>query len=507
MGLIKAAMGAFGGTMADQWKEFIYCDSIPVDVLVKKGQKRLSSQGRSSNTSAEDNVISNGSRIAVNVGQCMVIVENGKIVDFCAEPGEYTYDTSLAPSLFTGEDLKDRVITAFKDMGKRFEFGGDPGRDQRVYFFNLKEIIGNKFGTPSPVPYKTSYIELGIPSLTIHLRMFGEYSYKITNPVLFYTNISNNVVDEYKRSEIDGQMKSELLQALGAAFGKLGKEDRIPYDELTAHTMELTDSLNEVLSKKWRDYRGIEVISMAISSIHISDEDEEKLKKLQDRQLNMSFRDPGMAAANLADAQMDAMRMAAQNQGGMGAAFGFMGMNMAQQAGGMNTQGLYNMAGQQQQAAWQQQQMQQPGMGMGVGVAPQQPQAPQQQAAPAGWTCTCGQTDNQGKFCANCGSPKPEPKPAADAWKCPQCGHDGNTGKFCAECGTAKPAEQAAPAGWTCSCGTLNQGKFCANCGSKKPADAPLYKCDKCGWVPPDPKNPPKFCPECGDLFDDNDVQ
>lgn len=478
MGLIKAGLGAVGGVLADQWKEFIYCDSLAADILVAKGAKRLSSQGRSSNTSAEDNIISNGSVVAVNDGQCMIIVEQGKVVDICAEPGEYVYDKSTEPSLFTGS-LKESVIAVFKQIGKRFTFGGDPGKDQRVYYFNTKEIVGNKYGTPSAVPFRVVDTNVGL-DMDIAIRCFGEYSYKITNPILFYTNVCGNVTEAYNRSEIDGQLKTELMTALQPAFAQISAMG-VRYSALPGHTQELADALNQVLSQKWSELRGLEIVSFGVSSVKASEEDEQMIKELQ---RNAAFRNPTMAAAQLVGAQAEAMKAAAANEGGMGAMGGFFGMNMAGQAGGMNAGNLFAMG--QQQAAVQQ-------------------AAPQQAPAANGWTCACG-TVNTGKFCSNCGGKKPEPKPAEGSWTC-ACGAV-NSGKFCAECGAKKPEPKPEqPAGWTCSCGAVNQGKFCAECGAKKPSGEPLYKCDKCGWEPPDPHHPPKFCPECGDLFDDNDKQ
>ena len=447
MGLIKAGMGAIGGVLADQWKEFIYCDSLAADVLVTKGQKRLSSEGRSSNTSAEANVISNGSRIAVNEGQAMIIVEQGKVVDLCAEPGEYIYDQSSEPSIFTGS-LGTGILDVFRQIGKRFTFGGDPGKDQRVYYFNIKEIMGNKYGTPSAVPFRVVDNNVGL-DIDIAIRCFGEYSYRVTNPILFYTNVCGNVEADYNRSEIDGQLKTELMTALQPAFAKISAMG-IRYSALPGHTMELATALNDVLSKKWSELRGIEIVSFGVSSVKASEEDEQMIKELQ---RNAAFRNPTMAAAHLVGAQAEAMKAAAANEGNMGAAMGFMGMNMANNAGGMNAGNLFAMG----QAQAQQQ------------AAQPQPQAPQAD----GWKCTCGAV---------------------------------NTGKFCGECGSAKPAPQKAD-GWTCACGSVNKGKFCGECGAKKPANAPLYKCDKCGWEPADPTKPPRFCPECGDIFNDEDKQ
>ncbi len=436
MGLILAALGSAGGVLADQWKEYFYCESLPNNVLAVKGRKRNS--GRSSNTRGSDNIISSGSVIAVADGQCMLIVEQGKIVDVCAEPGEYIYDSSTEPSIFSGK-LGEGIMEVFKQIGKRFTFGGEAPKDQRVYYFNTKEVTGNKYGTPSPVPFRVVDANIGL-DMDISIRCFGEYSYVLSNPLLFYTNVCGNVSGDYTREQLDGQMKSELLTALQPAFARIS-ELGIRYSALPGHTTELAAALNEELSGKWRDLRGIEIASIGVSSVKASEEDEAMIKELQ---RNAAFRNPNMAAAHLVGAQAAAMQAAANNQGA-GAPMAFMGMNMAGQAGGVNAQSLYQM-GQQQPAA-----------------------------------------------------------PAANSWTCPSCGAVA-TGKFCPECGTKKPAPAAAE-GWTCpSCGTVNKGKFCAECGAKKPAGAVQYRCDKCGWEPEDKTNPPKFCPECGDPFDNNDI-
>ena len=446
MGLISAALGAAGGVLADQWKEYFYCEALPENVMAVKGQKRVS--GRGSNTRGNDNVISNGSIIAVADGQCMIIVEQGKIVEVCAEPGEFRYDNTTAPSIFSG-NLGQSILDVFKQIGKQFTFGGQPGTDQRVYYFNTKELIGNKYGTPSPVPFRVVDARAGI-DIDISVRCFGEYSYHICNPLLFYANVCGNVESAYQRESLDGQLKTELLTALQPAFAKIS-EMGIRYSALPGHTMELADALNDVLSAKWRDLRGIEIVSLGVSSIKASEEDEAMLKELQK---NAAFVNPTLAAANLAGAQMSAMQAAANNQGG--AAMAFMGMNMAQQAGGLNAQSLYQMGAQQAAA---------------------QPAAPAQAALPV-----------------------------TGGWDCPSCGTRGIAGNFCPECGAKKPVAVSAD-GWTCpGCGKVNKGKFCAECGTKKPAGLPKYKCDKCGWEPEDPTKPPKFCPQCGDPFSEGDI-
>ena len=292
---------------------------------------------------------------------------------------------------------------------------------------------------------------------------------------MFYTNVCGNVTDGYTRDKLDGQLKTELLTALQPAFAKIS-DMGIRYSALPGHTMELADALNEVLSGKWRNLRGLEIVSFGVSSVKANEEDEQMIKEMQK---NAAFMDPTRAAAHLVGAQAAAMQSAASNQGA-GPAMAFMGMNMAGSAGGMNAQSLYQMGAQQ----------------------PAQQPAP---AAPAGWTCACGQTGIAGNFCPNCGTRKPEPKPAANAWTCPQCGQTGITGNFCPECGTRKPEERASDT-WTCACGAVNKGKFCSECGSRRPEAVKRYKCDKCGWEPADPTNPPRFCPECGDPFSDGDL-
>ena len=471
MGLIKAGIGALGRTLADQWKEFFYCDALPNDVLMRKGEKRTS--GRSSNTKGNDNIISNGSGIAVADGQCMIIVEQGKIVDICAESGEYTYDMSTEPSIFSGS-LGDSVKATFQTIGKRFTYGGDTAKDQRVYYFNTKELIDNKFGTPNPIPFRVVDSKIGL-DIDVSVRCSGVYSYKIADPMLFYTNVCGNVEQEYSRDELDGQLKTEFISALQPAFGRLSDMELRP-NQIVSHNTDLENAMNAALSAKWGELRGLKVVSIALGSVTLPDDDADMIKQAQRTAI---MKDPTMAAATLVGAQADAMKAAASNEAG--AMTGFMGMGMAMNAGGgMNAQNLFAM-GQQQQTA------------SAASSAPASPAADS-------WKCSCGATVT-GKFCPECGSKKPEPV-QANAWKC-SCGAT-VTGKFCPECGSPKPVSDD---GWTCACGTVNKGKFCSNCGSKKPDGAPLYRCDKCGWEPDDPHNPPKFCPECGDPFDDNDRQ
>jgi len=467
MGLIKAITGAAGGVLADQWKEFFYCDSIANDILIVKGQKRVS--GRSSNTKAEDNIISNGSGIAVADGQCMIIVEQGKVVELCAEPGQFTWNNSTEPSIFAGS-LGESIIETFKAIGKRFTYGGDTGKDQRVYYFNTKEILDNKFGTANPISFRVVDSRINF-DVDVSLRCNGTYTFRVTDPIKLYTNVTGNVAHSYSKDELRDTMKTEFISALGPALAKLSVLEIRP-NQIPAHTNDLEKYLNEELSAEW-GARGIGDVKVAINPPTLTEEDQEMLKTAQKTAM---YRDPTMAAATLVGAQADAMKTAAGNSAG--AMTGFMGMGMAMNAGGMNAQNLFQMGQQQQQ---------------------QIPHRPMSASDAMGWRCACGTTVT-GKFCPECGAKKPEPKPAG-SWTC-KCGATAS-GNFCPECGSPKPADE----GWRCSCGAVNKGKFCPECGAKKPAGVPQYKCDKCGWEPEKGVKPPKFCPECGDPFDDGDIQ
>ena len=455
MGLIRAAISAVGGTMADQWKEFFICESLDADVLAVKGQKRIGS--RSANKKGSDNLITSGSGIAVADGQCALIVEQGKIVEVCAEPGEYTYDASTEPTIFSG-NLGSSLDQVFDVISKRFTYGGDTGKDQRIYYINTKELIDNKFGTPNPVPFRVVDRNIGL-DVDVSVRCSGVYSYRISNPLLFYANVCGNVEQEYRREELDHQLKTEFISALQPAFAKISDLEIRP-NALPGHVTELCDAMNEALTGKWANTRGITVVSVAIGTIDLPKEDAEMIKQAQKTAI---LRDPMMAAATLTEAQAGAMKTAAGNSAG--AMTGFMGMGMAAQNGGMNAQNLYQMgaemaqhdAGQNQQNVGSQPHMTAPGKGG-------------EKEAAGKWICACGAVNEKD-------------------WK------------FCQECGKERPQE-----GWICSCGAENKGKFCTECGKPRPKGTPVYQCDKCGWKPEDPKNPPKFCPECGDPFDANDI-
>lgn len=439
MGLIKAAKDALSSLLADQWREFFYCDSLSNEVLMVKGSKKVT-DGRGGGKGS-DNIISNGSVVAVNEGQCMIIVEQGKIAEVCAEAGEFVYDSSTEPSLFYG-DLGESVKSSFRLLGKRFAFGGSAPKDQRVYFFNTKEIMNNLFGTPAPVPFRVLDRNTGFDFDTA-VKVNGQYTFQITDPVLFYMNVCANVTDSYKKTELSATMKSELLTSLQPVLAKISSQGVRPY-ELPGFSEQICSLLSEALSEKWTGLRGIRMVSMSINSSDIPAEDKARFQKWQETAM---LRNGDMQAARQTEAFANMLENTGRSGGNGGVMEGAMNM-MAMGMMGNMMGGMNGMAGGRQQAGAAQ---------------------TQQAGAVPGWTCSCGRTDNRGKFCQECGSPKP------------------------------------AEAGWTCSCGHVNQGKFCQECGKKRPEGAPLYRCDKCGWEPEDPAHPPKFCPECGDIFDEGD--
>ena len=427
MGLISALIGSAGGVLADQWKEFFYCEAMPFDVLMKKGEKVVG--GRSSNTKGSDNIISNGSKIAVADGQCMIIVEQGKIVEVCAEPGEFIYDTSSEPSIFYG-GLGKGILNTFKQIGKRFTFGGDTGKDQRVYYFNTKELMDNKFGTNNPIPFRVCDKRVNL-DVDVDLRCNGVYSYRIADPLLFYTNVCANVPYEFKRSEIDTQLKTEFVSALQPALAKLSLLQMRP-SEIPAHAEELSDAMNEALSKKWGEMRGLVVVNVAMNPITLTPEDAAMIKSAQKAAM---YTDPTIAIASRVEATNTAMVDAANNANGAVAGLAGVGM-IGGMNGGSDLNALSNM--------------------------------PRPTAPAATWICAkCGQAvDEKFGFCPFCGEKKPAP---VGTWTCTNCGNavDGKFA-FCPNCGNKKPAAAAAP--------------VCANCGSPAPDPAnPPKFCPNCG--------------------------
>lgn len=462
MGLIKAAIGAIGGTLGDSWKEAIHCGAMSNGVILRTGTKMNQNSSRTSNTKGTENVISNGSVIMVEENTCMLTLDNGKITNIVTEPGSYTLDNSSAPSIFAGQ-IKDSA----KDFIKRFTYGGTPSYEQRVVYINLQKLPGIRFGTSTPVPYFDPKY-----NTSIDLRFYGTFEIQIPDAeyaVRFYQEVASKGVlsgDMTVGSIFDSnQYKQEFIQAMTEALGMLSTQG-VFYSMISTKLTELTQNVQTATVNNWQQ-RGFMVTNIGMGAPTLT---EESKKLLGDRLKADTMLDPNVQQAMMAGSVARGIEAAGSNEGG--AMMGFMGMNMAQQTGG-------NILGQMTANAQQYN---------------------QQQAQANSWKCSCG-TVNAGAFCSACGNKKPEP------WTC-SCGAQ-NTGKFCANCGTSK--EGAAPAPvvpteWVCSCGKTNTGKFCAECGSPKPAAPKKYKCDKCGWEPVDPANPPKFCPECGDPFDENDL-
>ena len=450
MGLLKAAKEVLIGLVDEQWRDYFYCGSLASDVLVAKGEKR-EMKGKKSNVKANDNIISNGSIVSVNAGQCMIIVDQGKIAEFCAEPGEFLYDTSTEPSLLYG-DLGQNIQETFKQLGRRFTFGGSTAKDQRVYYFNIKEIMNNLYGTPNPIRFHYVSKNTGL-ELETSVKVNGQYTFKIVDPILFYSNVCGNVEQEYRKGELLAMMKAELLTKLPVALAKVAAQGVLP-SEVPGHLEEITQYLKDELSEQWTQTRGIEVVSMTMSDPIVPQADVDKINKWSETAVLSSEK---MASARQVEAYTNYIDRMGNGSGSgagssadvMGNAMNMMAMNMMSQNMGMGS--FFGMGQQNQQPV----QM--------------KPASTVEEGAVLGWTCVCGAV---------------------------------NTRKFCAECGMPKPALD----GWTCSCGTVNQGKFCPECGKKRPMGAPLYRCDKCGWEPEDPTAPPKFCPECGDSFDDSDI-
>jgi membrane protease subunit (stomatin/prohibitin family) len=348
MGLIKAVFNAAGGVLADQWVDFFASSAMPHDVLMRPGTRPQ--QARSGNTKHSENIISNGSKINVADGQCMLIIENGRIADYCSEPGQYTYNNTLQPSLLGG-GLKD-LGASFRQVGKRFTAGGAPTDQQKIYFINTKEIIGNKIGWGN-IPFRDSEFQM-----TVRVQGFGKYSFRITDPLMFYTNIAGNTDGEYRRDDLTGQMKSEVISALQPALGKIAQQG-IAYDMLINYPREIGNALNAEMSAEWSERRGIEIVSLAMESVTV---DEQSAKKIEQLQEARALSNPMLAAGRLVAGQATAMETAAANEGG--AIGAFMGMGMAQNAGGMNAANLFQMGAQPQ------------------GGVPQPPPMPQQPVQP-----------------------------------------------------------------------------------------------------------------------------
>jgi len=421
MGFIKAALGSALGTLYDEWLEFICCESMESDVLMKKGMTRASRH--SGNTDRDENIITDGSRVVVNEGQCMLAVEDGRVIDFSAEPGGYIYKTGTEPSMYSGGDL--RLKDTFAKMGKRWASGGQAMHDQRVYFVNTKEILDNKIGI-GDIPFRD-----GEFNLTLMLNGFGTYTYRITDPIKFYTNLCANVSDSYVRKALMPQLRAEMQSAMLPVLGRLSGSG-IRYDQLPGITARIASELNAELKEKWIEHRGIEINTLALTSIKPDNDSIAKIRQLQES--NIYAGATQMLGARIGAAQASAMEEAAGNAGG--AVTGFMGMNMAA-GSGVNANDLLH---------------------------PNQPSSSGGQAATEAveqeeWQCSCG-ARNTLRFCIECGKKKPA---SAETWKC-ACGHVGK-GKFCGVCGAKRPHKIICD-----KCGyevenLAKPPKFCPQCG------------------------------------------
>ncbi len=423
MGLIRAIISATASTAADQWKEFFTCDALSNDVLVAKGIMKTEGRGLFRRNKASTDIITNGSVINVNEGQAALIIDNGKIVEFCAEPGMFRWDSSSEPSIFGGEFFKG-VIDSFKKIASRFTFGGDVGAEQRVYYVNTKEILGNKFGTTTPMAYDDPYYKTAL-----YIRYFGQYSFKITDPIIFFSSIAGNVSGQYTREELVSVSTDEFMTALDTALGKCALNG-VKFSQLPIKQREIAAYMSKTLDEEWRAARGIEIASVALAKVT---PDEKSRERIEEFDSGMMHADPTAMTGGLAYAQMQAMKKAAANDGG--AVSGFMGYGMAANAmGGAAAQGAL--------------------------IDNAKKLSEQKTAVKSTRTCAVCGSSVEGKFCPECGTKYEEPEP----WACPSCGVC-CTEKFCPECGTKKPTGQ------TCSCGYTADTpfKFCPECG--KPQD------------------------------------
>ncbi|MDO4294602.1 MAG: SPFH domain-containing protein [bacterium] len=441
MGIIRATMQAIGKSLADQWLEVVEADDMGDSTLFAAGVKVRKGQ----NVKGSDNVISDGSVIHVYPNQFMILVDGGKVVDYCAEEGYFEVDSS-SPSLFNGS-----FGEALAETFERVKYGGVTPKKQQVYFINLQEIKGIKFGTPSPVNYFDNFY-----NAELFLRAHGTYSIKVNDPLKFYAEVVPKNVDRVEIEEINEQYRNEFLEALQSAINQMSADGiRISY--VSSKGRELSRYMAEVLDEEWSQRRGIEIESVGIASLTYDDASQ---KLIHMRNEGAMLSDPSVREGYVQGAVARGMEAAGSNRNG--AMSGFMGMGM-----GMQTAGNF--------------------MGTASATNMQQMQMRQAQAAEreekAGWTCSCGAI-NTGKFCSECGKPKPQ---VVGSWQC-SCGAV-NTGRFCSECGKPKPQVVGS---WQCSCGAVNTGRFCSECGKPKPQVGGSWQCS-CGAV-----NTGRFCSECG---------
>lgn len=437
MGIIKAIASAVGGALADQWLEVIEPDEMSDSTVFTSGVQVRKNSKRNQNQKSEDYTISNGSVIHVYPNQFMMLLDGGKIVDYTAEEGYYTVNNSSLPSLFNG-DFGD----ALKESFGRVKYGGTTPSAQKVFYINLQEIKGIKFGTRNPINYFDNFY-----NAELFLRAHGNYSIKIVDPIRFYMEAIPRNAAMVDINDINEQYLSEFLEALQSSMNQMSA-DGVRISHVASKGRELSKYMATTLDADWTEMRGMQVQAVGIASISY---DEESTKLINMRNQGAMLGDPSVREGYVQGAVARGMEAAGSNAGGSMA--GFMGMGMGMQSGG----GFMGAASQSNQQQMQQQQQMQ-----------SQQAAPVQQAAADGWLCECG-TKNTGKFCVNCG-------------KAPVVSNS-----------------------WTCACGAKNTGKFCTNCGKPCPV-AKICRCNKCGFEPDKTKPLPKFCPECGDPMNADDM-
>ncbi|MFS0823473.1 SPFH domain-containing protein [Bacillus sp. 1P02SD] len=426
MGIIKAAVGAVTGNLADQWLEVIEPQEMSDTTVMSVGVKVRAKDRRNQNFKGTDSTITNGSIIHVYPNQFMILVDSGKIIDYTAEEGYYQVVNSSQPSLFNGQ-----FEEALHETFNRFKFGGVPSTSQKVYFINLQEIKGIKFGTRNPINYFDNFY-----NAELFLRAHGTYSIKIVDPIKFYMEAIPRNKLNVDINDINSQYLSEYMNALQTAINKMSA-DGIRISHVTSKGMELAKYMAEVLDEDWTRMRGMQIESVGINSITY---DQESQKLINMRNQGAMLQDASVREGYVQGAIARGLEAAGSNEGGSMQGFLGMGMGMQGSSGFMGAASETNRQQMQQQA--QQQQNQQTTVNSNQ------------------WKCSCGHT-NTGNFCSECGSPKQEAK--KDTWKC-QCGQE-NSGKFCSNCGSKKPEERTCQ---NCGFKPSNQNaKFCPECGTR----------------------------------------
>ena len=423
MGIIKAVTSAIGGSLADQWLEVIEPDNMGDTTVFTSGVRVRQNDKRGSNRKATENTVSNGSVIHVYPNQFMMLVDGGRVVDYTAEEGYYTVNNSALPSLFNGQ-FGDTLMESFN----RVKFGGVTPTTQKVFYVNLQEIKGIKFGTRNPINYFDSFY-----NAELFLRAHGSYSITVEDPLLFYAEAIPRNKDRVEITDINDQYMAEFLEALQAAINQMSADGtRISF--VVSKGRELSKYMQDILDDGWKQTRGIQIQSVGLASISY---DEESTRLINMRNQGAMLGDPAVREGYIQGAVARGMEAAGSNANGSMA--GFMGMGVGMNAGG-GFIGAASAANQQQ-----------------IQAQPQQP-APVAAEAAKGWSCSCG-TENHGRFCSSCGKPRPQ-----DAeWIC-ACGEK-NNGRFCSACGKPRPQD----AEWTCACGEKNKGNFCTSCGKPRP--------------------------------------